>query len=262
MKSKKFDEARTGTGTREWAEVTENIQVGCPHNCLYCYAAQNAQRFKLRERDEWDTEVLTKKAERTSYPAREGVVMFPSTHDITPFNVDAYIRVASLILKKGNRLLIVSKPHWDCMDKTMRALEAYREQILFRFTLGAMDEQLTRFWEPGAPSPLERLNVLDTASGRGFATSISIEPMLAGVEETVRVVENVLPAKPQTVWVGKMNRPRSRIPINSTEIEEAICRIEKQQRDEEILRLCETLKDISEIRWKDSIKTVLGEQNN
>ena len=46
-----FDSQREGSGTHEWAEVTENIARGCPHNCLYCYAAQNAKRFKLRDRD-------------------------------------------------------------------------------------------------------------------------------------------------------------------------------------------------------------------
>ena len=73
-----FDEQREGTGTHEWAEVTENISRGCPHDCLYCYAAQNAKRFKLRDRADWKREELTKRAYITSYPARGGVIMFPS----------------------------------------------------------------------------------------------------------------------------------------------------------------------------------------
>ena len=71
-----FDEQREGTGTHEWAEVTENISRGCPHDCLYCYAAQNAKRFKLRDRADWKREELTKRAYITSYPARDGVIMF------------------------------------------------------------------------------------------------------------------------------------------------------------------------------------------
>jgi len=89
-----FDADRKGTGTAEWAEVTENICRGCANNCLYCYAAHNANRFGLRHRDCWHDEALTKRALITSYPAREGVVMFPSSHDITPYNVEDYIRVA------------------------------------------------------------------------------------------------------------------------------------------------------------------------
>ena len=33
----------------------------------------------------------------TSYPAKDGVVMFPSSHDITPFNLEEYVRVAKAL---------------------------------------------------------------------------------------------------------------------------------------------------------------------
>lgn len=253
-----FDAERTGSGTKEWAEVTENIQRGCVNDCLYCYAAHNANRFGQRYRDQWAEEVLTKRAQINSYPARDGVVMFPSSHDITPFNVEHFIRVAALILKKGNRLLIVSKPRRECIGRVMDALEPWREQILFRFTIGALDELLTKFWEPGAPHPLDRLDSLSDAEARGFARSVSIEPMLAGAEETLRVVENVLSYSPETVWIGKMNKSRLRVSMTSREIAEAVRLVEVQQRDEEILRLYDALKDVPAIRWKDSIKAVLA----
>lgn len=152
-----FDDKREGTGTHEWAEVTENIARGCSNNCLYCYAAHNSNRFNLRKREEWATEELTKRADITSYPARNGVVMFPSSHDITPFNLEAYIRVARLILAKGNRLLIVSKPRVECVDAMILAFAEFKEQILFRFTIGTIDPGVSKFWEPGAPLPLERI---------------------------------------------------------------------------------------------------------
>jgi DNA repair photolyase len=255
-----FDEKRKGTGTQEWAEVTENIQRGCVNNCLYCYAAANAKRFALRNREDWAREELTKRSEITSYPARAGVIMFPSSHDITPFNVDAYIRVARLILAKKNRLLIVTKPSLACVDKIMRELDVYREQILFRFTIGATNEALTALWEPGAPDPLERLDALALAEERGFARSISIEPMLAGVEETMRVVKNVAPWGPATIWIGKMNKIRLRVDDQTPEILAAMRLVEDQQRDSEILRLYEALPAAlyPTIRWKDSIKLVLA----
>lgn len=50
-KNKNFDSKRTGTGTAEWAEVNVNICRGCVNNCLYCYAAANAKRYKTRDRE-------------------------------------------------------------------------------------------------------------------------------------------------------------------------------------------------------------------
>jgi DNA repair photolyase len=143
-----FNEKRTGTGTREWAEVNENISRGCSNGCLYCYAAHNASRFKLRDRADWETEELTKKAFVTSYPLKKGVIMFPTAHDITPSNIDAYLRVIKLMLDKGNQLLIVSKPRLDCIKRLVDELKPYQAQIMFRFTIGSMDDDVTAFWEP------------------------------------------------------------------------------------------------------------------
>jgi len=253
----KFDSDRTGTGTKEWAEVTENICLGCANNCLYCYAANNANRFNRRPRAEWDREELTRRAGMRSYPAKEGVVMFPSAHDITPFNVDAFIKVAKLILAKGNQLLIVTKPRRDVINRVLDELEPWREQILLRFTIGSMDEKLTALWEPGAPSPEERCLTLHDAKMRDFAVSISIEPMLGGVEETLEVVRLCSVFDPETVWIGKMNKIRLRVAEKSPEVLEAIRRVEYLQRDEEIIRLYDGLKSTPFIRWKDSIKVVL-----
>lgn len=252
-----FDAERKGTGTAEWAEVTENICRGCSNNCLYCYAAHNANRFKLRKRDEWGREELTKRANMTSYTAREGVVMFPSSHDITPHNLEAYIRVARLILKKGNRLLIVSKPRIGCISAIMDEFVNFKEHILFRFTIGSMNDATCFFWEPGAPDPQERVACLSNAFEAGFKTSVSIEPMLAGVASTVDVVETTRDFVTDTIWIGKMNKARLRVDMSKSENVAAVANIEKLQADYEVLRLYRYFKDDPCIRWKDSIKEVV-----
>jgi DNA repair photolyase len=250
-----FDTERTGTGTAEWAEVTENICRGCANNCLYCYAAHNANRFKLRERKEWGREELTKRADIISYPAKDGVVMFPSSHDITPFNVDAYIRVAKLILEKGNRLLIVSKPHLDVIKKVCAAMIHHEKQILFRFTIGTLKPEISLFWEPGAPLPNERIMALEFSKSAGFNTSVSIEPMLHSWSGAVDVVDMVEPFVTDTIWIGKMNKPQLRVDNGYRAAVEQVLLL---QRDEAILKLVEMLGDNPKIRWKDSIKAVIA----
>lgn len=254
-----FDKDRTGTGTNEWAEVTENICRGCPNNCLYCYAAHNANRFNLRKREEWATEELTKRSSITSYPARDGVVMFPSSHDITPFNLEAYTRVAKLILEKGNRLLIVSKPREDCFVQIFNEIGEYVDQILFRFTIGTLCADVSKFWEPGAPLPSERVKVLRMAWMYGFSTSVSIEPMLSGRHSAIDVFRVVSPYVTETVWIGKMNKALLRV---DRKHEEAVRNVLEMQRDEEILKLVDDLKAYQQIRWKDSIKEVIARNNS
>lgn len=251
---KSFETQRPGTGTKEWADTNFNITEGCRNNCLYCYAAQMAARFKRRERDFWQEEVLTPNAFITKTPKRTGVVMFPSTHDITPANVHDYLRVAKSMLATGNQLLITSKPRLEIIKLLVRELEPWKEQILFRFTIGTMNTEVAAFWEPGAPTPQERLEAIQAASDAGFRTSISIEPMLGGVNEAIDVVHKVNPYINDTIWIGKMNGGKSRVPA---EYHYAVDKIKYQQRDEEILRLVEILGKLPEIRWKDSIQKVI-----
>lgn len=250
-----FDADRKGTGTAEWAEVTENICRGCANNCLYCYAAHNANRFNQRPRAEWEREEFTKRALMTSYPAREGVVMFPSSHDITPFNVEGYIRVAKLILGKGNKLLIVTKPRWECVSRLLVELDLWRSQILLRFTIGTINGKVSEYWEPGAPCPLERGACLKSAFEHHFATSVSIEPMLEGTQGAIAVVENCRPFVTDTIWIGKMNKARLRVGGEHTL---AVATMEQLQRDEEIMWLYRHFQDDPIIRWKDSIKEVVA----
>ena len=253
-----FDSKREGSGTHEWAEVTENIARGCPHNCLYCYAAQNAKRFKLRDRADWSREELTKRADITSYPAREGVIMFPSAHDITPFNVATYIRVARLMLEKGNRLLIVSKPHLDCVVKMCDAFEPFSSQILFRFTIGTTDDATAKHWEPGAPSPSERIEALAYANRRGYRTSVSAEPLLGGLETAQALLEAVRPYVTDTVWIGKMNKIRTRVDMSDSVNAQEVAAIEAAQTDDEVRRMFKTLDGDPSIRWKDSVHEVMA----
>jgi DNA repair photolyase len=250
-----FDADRKGTGTAEWAEVTENICRGCANNCLYCYAAHNANRFNQRPRAKWEREEFTKRAAMTSYPARDGVVMFPSSHDITPFNLDAYIRVAKLILGKGNKLLIVTKPRWGCVSRLITELDLWRSQILLRFTMGTINGKVSEYWEPGASCPLERGACLKSAFESRFATSVSIEPMLEGAQGAIAVVESCRPFVTDTIWIGKMNKARLRV---GGEHALAVAITEQLQRDEEIMWLYRYFQDDPIIRWKDSIKEVVA----
>lgn len=253
-----FDIERDGTGTGEWAEFNENIERGCSHDCLYCYAAYNASaRFHWRPRAEWKREELTKRAFITAYPKRDGVVMFPSAHDITPGIVDDYIRVAKLILGSGNYLLIVTKPHLECIRKVIEAVADFKEQIMFRFTIGTMDEKVARFWEPGAPMPSERVEALKLAFDSGFRTSISAEPLLGGVGTAAMVLDAVCPFVTHTVWIGKLNKPRLRAGMDDPLVAIEVERIERLQTDAAVLDMHAKLSGNPMVRWKDSVKTVL-----
>lgn len=255
---KTFDDPRSGNGTYEWADFNENIARGCEHNCRYCYAAADAKRFKLRERGQWDRVELTKKAFVTHYPKRDGVIMFPTAHDITPDIADACVRVLKLMLQSGNKLLIVSKPHLSVITMLCSELAAHKDSILFRFSIGTTDAATAAHWEPGAPLPVERVQALEYAFASGFRTSISAEPLLGGLGTAQELLHVVRPFVTDTVWIGKMNKIRARVDMTDPRTAQAVQDIERDQSDENVLRMFDALNDDALVRWKDSVTGVVS----
>lgn len=254
-----FDKDRTGTGTREWSEFSFNVGRGCSNNCLYCYARSNALRYKtIDDPAEWTKEVVSEKAIDRAGSKRSGVIMFPTTHDITPTYLEPSIKALKKMLAAGNNVLIVSKPRVECISKICEELEEYKEQILFRFTIGTLNDTLIKTWEPGAPLSGERVGSLIYAYHKGFNTSVSMEPFLGDVGDVVFTFLKLEPFVNEKIWIGKMNKISSRVKEGSIEIKEAIDLIETRQREEPIKWLYEVLRDHPKAAWKDSIKQVVG----
>jgi len=181
--------------------------------------------------------------------------MFPSSHDITSENLDACRRVIHNLLVAGNEILVVSKPDPDCLKAICEDCVKFKDKILFRFTIGAMDNNLLSFWEPGAPSFKNRMLALSSAYENGFRTSVSIEPMV-DAENVENLVFEVQPYITETIWVGKMNY-LGRIHLDSYETAAALEKVKKSQSDDRILEIVQNLRDVPQVYWKDSIRAVV-----
>lgn len=241
-------------GHKQWTDITVNCCNGCVHNCRYCYAKFMAIRFKRTTNDEWRNCIVRQHDVVKKHPKYKGLVMFPSSHDITPDNYDACSQVLGNLLEAGNQVLIVSKPHLDVIDAICNDFVQYWNQVIFRFTIGALDDSILRIWEPGAPSYLERKDSLQHAYQAGFETSVSIEPMLdpAHIDELVAELD---PFVTETIWIGKLNY-LGRIVIDCEEIEWALNRVQKAQSNSNIMKIYARLNGHPKIEWKNSIKKV------
>ncbi|MFT5726805.1 MAG: DNA repair photolyase [Desulforhopalus sp.] len=245
-------------GTREWAVAEINCSRGCPHGCLYCYARYNqVTRKGLVTASEWNHPQDLKEEVDKEHPLFDGQVMFPAAHDIVPENIESCVKVLKNLLDAGNNVLVVSKPHLNCIQRLCQEFYSDRERVLFRFTITARDQQILKFWEHEAPDYQERLMCLRSSFERGFATSVSVEPMLHR-EDVVAMVQELLPFVSQSVWIGKMNKIDKRLVSDSEQMKVEIERIQRGQSDEQIHLLYQELQGIEKIRWKESIKEVLG----
>jgi DNA repair photolyase len=242
-------------GTQEWAEKTVNCCTGCSNNCRYCYGRQMAVRFGQVKEDEWPSMHIRQRDVEKKYRNYGEVVMFPSSHDITRDNLDACRTVLVKLLAAGNEVLVVSKPDVTCIMDLCETSKDFKDHILFRFTIGAMDNDLLSFWEPGAPSYEERREALKYAFENGFQTSVSAEPMI-DADNVTGLVAELLPYVTETLWIGKMNY-LGRVKIDSAKTADAVERVKASQSDDRIFAIFNSLSDLGQVRWKDSIRRVV-----
>jgi len=245
-------------GTKEWAVAEINCSFGCPYNCRYCYARTAALKHGLIDSpDQWtQSQVLVEEVTRI-HPHYQGQVMFPTAHDLTDENLYAALTVINNLLAADNRVLIVSKPSLSCIETICRRFADQKQKIVFRFTITARNPQILSFWEPGAPAYQERLKALECSYRQGFSTSVSIEPVL-DMSDLEGLVEELEPYVNHSIWIGKMNRIQQRVIIDSDQIAAEIKRIRKEQQDGEIEKMYQRLQHKPLIRWKESIKEIVG----
>lgn len=252
----------TISGTKEWAATNENILFGCQHDCRYCYAKAMSVRHKKIDIRKWHDPILRLDKINKRFGKRSGTIMFPTVHDIHPDHIDVTVDFLKRLLKPGNDVLIVSKPHLSCIQRLCEELSDYKNNILYRFTIGSASDDVLVFWEPNAPTFQERLDSLVYAFDQGFKTSVSCEPMLDNRIDLV--VDEVSDYVTDSIWLGKKNGDH-RCKINQTDEKEPPWVLDKEmqkimayQLDENIMKLYDRFKDNPKIKWKESIKKVVG----
>ena len=250
------------TGTKEWAVTNVNIQLGCENGCRYCYARHNAVVFrKWCTAEQWLDPVTIINRVSRSYLKRNGVVMYPSTHDITPRNLADSICVLRKLLKAGNKVLLVSKPRIGCISTICDELLEYRNRLMFRFTIGSSDDYVLNFWESNAPVFGERKQCLMYAWSRKYQTSVSCEPFLdCEVDKIANLYELLKPYVTHSFWIGKLRHFTKRVVLDGAtadDMERLVEPLRAAQSDEFVLGLCQRMNREQLILWKDSIREVI-----
>lgn len=251
-----MEEEKKVFGTNEWSVMTANFMNGCMHDCKYCYAKEQSIRFKRNTPDNWVNEQVNPNLFKKKFKKVEGRIMFPSTHDITPDNIEFSIEFLRKILLSGNEVLVVSKPHLEVIRRICEEFGEYRDKILFRFTIGTNDSEIFKFWEPGAPGYDERRDSLIHAFNNGFSTSISIEPIL-DMKNIDKLINDLLDYVTDSIWLGKMNFLFRRLKMNGVSDSDTLKKggeLIGSQSNDAILDLYNRWKDNPKIKWKDSIK--------
>ena len=235
------------TGTFEWAPARDNCILGCSNDCRYCYAKGNAIRFKRETEETWNIEHQNWKAKASKHRGR---VMFPTSHDLHIEHVNWWGPHLHRLLELGNNVLIVTKPEFESVKYIC---DRYYStpcmlKMEFRFTIGTEDEDVMNYWEPGAPK--DRIISLAYAHARGFSTSVSMEPCL--MEDPKPLINYIDSLVTGEIWIGMMNHYalNPNIPEEKRQI--------LIQSKENMRRIYESTKDNPKVRYKDTMRQLLG----
>ena len=252
--------AGSPSGFAPWPKKEKvNIVLGCPNRCRYCYARSLAKCYgRIHDLDEWGTTYyeLAKGNKVTKGWKNCGTVLFPSTHDITPKFLEECITVIRNLLAGGNRVIVCSKPRLDCIMRLCREFADYRARLQFRFTIGAMDDDILGFWEPGASRFKERLDCLKLAFRMGFYVSANIEPML-DTPNVLKLFRKLAPYVNVFINIGIMNKIGRNIQSLTQEEVALVRRIKDNQAEDRIRAIYEKLKGEALVRWSPETRKVL-----
>jgi len=235
---------------QDWRGKAVNFCSGCSNNCLYCYVRDMGCKFNWTSLEGWTTMNVRQKDVNKKHQDYKCQVMVPSSHDITPEILEPTINVLQNLIDAGNkRILIVSKPHLECITRICDEFSDHKDKIVFRFTIGSVDDQILSYWEPGAPQFLERITCLAHAYKKGFTTSVSIEPIL-DYKNIDHLIKSVSKHVNQTIWLGLMNPKLYFLKNNMGEkFNDSITKIYENQTSEKLSALYEKFKANPTIRF-------------
>jgi DNA repair photolyase len=155
-------------------------------------------------------------------------------------------------------VLFVSKANLSCIKEICRELVAFKENLLIRVTIGSTNPMLCKFWERNAPRPEERLLALKHAQEAGFETSVSMEPILHGIDHAIETYKAVEAHVTEKIWIGAMNSVESRVDMTNPNFAKAVADLKTLQSKEELIRLYDSLKDEPKVLWKESISKLVA----
>lgn len=260
-----MERKRSNTGAYEegWGGTTVTITDGCGNGrCRYCYARSIAKRFRGMTDEQWAVpKIRQAEVDKQRKYYKYQPVFFQSASDITPDNLEACSTVLEKLLAVGNKVLIVTKPRWSCVKTLCGQLEKYRAQVLWRFTIGSLNDHNLSFWEPNTSRFRERLECLKYAYKANYATSVSCEPYL---DDRILTLYTMLrPWISDSFWIGILRNFGQRVDLSNVtdkQLRQFVDPLREAQTDEAVRDLVKRLDGKPLVKWKDSIKKILQEE--
>ena len=198
-----------------------NPYRGCGHACAYCYARPSHEYLDLGAGADFDRKLIVKinAPEQLALelaPARfrnEVVALCGSTDPYQP--IEARYRLTRQMLKvflqRATPVCIVTKGALIRRDLDLLTQLAERELLRIYLSIPFLDSDLARKFEPGAPTPTKRFEVLESLHKSGIPVGVSLAPLIPGLneEQLPGLLEAAANAGATSAFTGLLRLPGS-----------------------------------------------------
>lgn len=190
-------------------DYTINMYSGCSFNCLFCYIrgskyGEHMERAMSHKSNA--LEILDRQLHNRAKKEQYGIIVLSSATD--PYNhfeeeLERSREALKLILKYRFPVHVITRSPLIARDMDILK-EINRSAILpddlkgrlqsgaiISFSFSGLDDGINKIFEPGAPSPSERLVTVDSFKKSGFKTGISLMPLIPYITDTTESLTNM-----------------------------------------------------------------------
>jgi DNA repair photolyase len=189
---------------------TLNPYYGCLFNCIYCYihgskyGGDDSNNLSIKVNA---PEILIKQLKRRAFKREYGIIAVGSSTDpylnieeklgltqellqiIYRFKFPVHIITKSnLILRDLNILMKIDASANLPVDLKTKL----NRGVIVSFSFSTTDENLAKIFEPGAPSPLQRLETILKLKEEGFLVGVNLMPVLPFLSDSEKNLDKMI----------------------------------------------------------------------
>jgi DNA repair photolyase len=183
---------------------TINPYRGCGHACRYCFARKTHTYLDLDSGHDFDSKIIVKMNAGALLRQELSAARWQGEPIAMGTNTDPYQRaegryrlmrdILAALRDHANPFSILTKGTLILRDLDLIAEAAAVTRVSIAVSVGSVDEQLWRTVEPGAPSPLRRLDVVRRFADAGIGCSVLMAPILPGLSDDPERIDETVAA--------------------------------------------------------------------
>ena len=183
---------------------TLNPYRGCRHACTYCYARPTHEFLGLDSGREFEQrvfakvnapEVLRQELRKPKW-SKESIAIGTASDPYEPAEAQYQLtrRILQVLREFENPVSITTKGVLVRRDLDVLLDLGSVAEVRVTFSVGSIDEKVWKLSEPGAPSPMSRLETMQYLVENGVQAGVMMAPLLPGISDSAESINAVAEA--------------------------------------------------------------------